>query len=374
MIDHSHANGLAGVIAGRTALSTVGKEQTGLTYRGYPIEELADQSSFEEVAHLLLRGKLPTRAALENYRSGLARQRELPTELCTILEQLPAHTHPMDVLRTGCSALGCLEPETHPAEAQRVAERMIGCLPSILLYWHHWHQHGKRIPTRSRADTVAGHFLELLHGQPAISLHERALDVALILYAEHEFNASTFAARVTASTLSDMYSALTTGIGTLRGSLHGGANEAAMIWLEQFTDVNSAAEGVQQALNRHEKIMGFGHRVYKDGDPRSDIIKIWARQLSQVSSSRHLFAMAQRVETILWDEKNLSPNLDFYSALVFRYLGIPTPLFTPVFAVARTAGWAAHVIEQRADNRLIRPVAEYDGPNTRQVPPMDSRG
>lgn len=365
--------GLRGVSAGRTEIATVGKAGRGLSYRGYAIEELAEQSSFEEVAYLLLYGALPTPGQLEAYRAGLARQRGLPAALKLVLEQIPATAHPMDVLRTGCSMLGCLEPEGDFTRQLDVTNRLIAVLPGILLYWHRFASQGQRIQTDSDAGSVAGHFLQLLHGAPPTAEHERALDVALILYAEHEFNASTFAARVCAATLSDLYSAVGAGIGTLRGPLHGGANEAAMALIERFDGPESAVAGVSEMLARKEKIMGFGHAVYRDSDPRNAVIKAWSKRLAASAGDPPLYTISEAIDALMWREKKLFPNLDFYSASAFAFLGIPTALFTPIFVCSRVTGWAAHVIEQRADNRLIRPTADYTGPAERPYVPIAAR-
>ncbi|MUT68713.1 2-methylcitrate synthase [Paenibacillus sp. NEAU-GSW1] len=357
------SGGLANTIAGQTAISTVGKEGKGLTYRGYSIDDLAHNGSFEETAYLLLYGKLPSAIELEQYKRRLVNLRLLPEGIKAILEQLPATTHPMDVLRTAVSALGAFEPESAFRTPRQLADRLLACSPSILLYWHHYHESGQKIDTAGEGSaSIAGHFLELLHGRPPSALHEETLDVALVLYAEHEFNASTFASRVTASTLSDYYSAITTGIGTLRGPLHGGANEAAMELIEQFDNPDEAEKAILHLLGSRQLIMGFGHRVYSVSDPRSDIIKLWSKTLSVEAGDTSLYPVSERIEAVMRRERKLFPNLDFYSASAFRFIGIPTSLFTPVFVLSRIAGWSAHIVEQRENNRLIRPSAEYTGP------------
>jgi 2-methylcitrate synthase len=366
-------SGLAGVVAGRTALSTVGKTGTGLTYRGYAIEDLAENATFEEVAWLLCHGELPNRRQRDDFLASLRSRRSLPDALKVVLEQLPATAHPMDVLRSGCSTLGSLEPETSFDAQWDTAVRLLAIFPSILCYWHHFRDSGRQIDTDTADDSLAGHFLHLLHGRPPTVEQCRALDAALILYAEHEFNASTFAARITASTLSDLYSAITTGIGTLRGPLHGGANEAAMALISEFSDPDEAETGILDRLNRKQKIMGFGHRVYRHSDPRSAIIQGWSKTLSQQAGDSQLYPVSERIDEVMRREKGLFPNLDFYSATAFHFLGIPTPMFTALFVFARTAGWAAHVFEQRADNRLIRPSAEYIGQPVRVFVPIDQR-
>lgn len=373
MSSEKKTGGLAGIVAGETAICTVGKEGVGLTYRGYTIEDLAEHATFEEVAFLLLQGTLPKSAELADFRDQLISRRGLPGALRVTLENIPATAHPMDVLRTACSMLGTLEPEGKGRDELEVAVRLLAFFPSALLYWFQFLPSGTRIETSTNDLSLAAHFLHLLHDRPPSEEHQRALDVSLILYAEHEFNASTFAVRVATSTLADFYSAVTAGIGTLRGPLHGGANEAAMALIERFDSPDAAEIGLQAMLQCKELVMGFGHRVYKYADPRSAIIKEWARRLAGPATDGHLFAIAERIEEVMRREKKLFPNLDFYSSLVYRFCGIPTPMFTPIFVLARTAGWAAHIREQRANNRLIRPTADYVGPSTRPFVPLAQR-
>jgi 2-methylcitrate synthase len=368
------AGGLAGIAAGETAICTVGKEGAGLTYRGYDIYDLAEHARFEEVAYLLHHGRLPTRAEFESYIKRLRGMRALPEALTTALETIPGDSHPMDVLRTACSLLGNFEPEGDFSRQLDVADRLLAAFPSMLLYWWRFHTDGVRINTVTEDDSIAGHFLHLLHDQPPSEFHRRVLDVSLILYAEHEFNASTFTARVIAATLSDFHSAITGAIGALRGQLHGGANEAAMELIERFDNAAAADRHVRQMLAAKEKIMGFGHRVYTTSDPRNKVIKAFAQQLASECGDKVIFPVSEAIENAMWEEKKLFPNADFYSASAYRFLGVPTPLFTPIFVCSRTTGWAAHIMEQRADNRLIRPSADYTGPGLQRWVPMAERG
>ena len=365
--------GLAGVIAGHTAIATVGKEGKGLTYRGYSIHDLAEHSTFEEVAYLLIYGRLPKLAELNEYKSKLRAIRALPASLKTVLELIPRNTHPMDVMRTGCSMLGTLEPEGPGHDQIAVANRLTACFSGMLFYWHHYHVNGRHIETETDDDSTAGHLLHLLHGKKPDELHRRAVDVSLILYAEHEFNASTFTARTIISTLPDFYSAVTGAIGALRGPLHGGANEAAMELIEMFATPDEAEKGLMEMLAAKKLIMGFGHRVYKISDPRSDVIKGWSKKLGASIDDTRLFPISERLEQVMRREKKMFPNLDFYSATAYHFCGIPTAMFTPLFVISRITGWAAHIIEQRADNRLIRPNADYIGPDPRPYVPIDKR-
>jgi 2-methylcitrate synthase len=362
MTDNKKTGGLAGVTAGKTALCTVGKEGAGLTYCGYDIYDLADNASFEEVAYLLLYGHLPTQAELDAYVAKIKSLRGLPDALKTVLEMIPADAHPMDVMRTGVSFLGNIEPEGDFSNQNDVADRLLACLPSMLLYWHRFHTGGTRIATATDDDTVAGHFLHLLHGQPPSAFHEQCLSTTLILYAEHEFNASTFAGRVITGTLSDMHSAVSGAIGALRGPLHGGANEAAMELIQKFDSAAEATKGVLGMLERKELIMGFGHRVYTTSDPRNSVNKAMSKKLAEEKGDMTLYEVSEAVEKVMWNEKKLFANADFFAASVYHFMGVPTHLFTPIFVCSRITGWAAHIMEQRADNKLIRPAAEYIGP------------
>ncbi len=365
--------GLAGIVAGDSSICLCGVEEQSLRYRGYSIENLAEHATFEEVAWLLLRGKLPTKQQLRDYQSHLMKQRDLPKPLKAILEQIPADANMMDVLRTGCSALGTLEPEIAGSDPFKVADRLIACLSSILFYWYLFHTTGKRVDLNTDEMTVAGHILKLLLNKTPIEMHRRCLDVSLILYAEHEFNASTFAVRTIASTLSDFYSAIAGGIGALRGPLHGGANEAAMELIESFSTPDQAEQGVMEMLAKKQLIMGFGHRVYTTSDPRSVIIKELARLLSVQAKDQRLFPVAERIDQVMWREKKLFTNLDFYSALAYHFSGIPTKMFTPLFVFARIAGWSAHLLEQRSNNKLIRPISNYIGPVAQTWLPIEVR-
>src|ERR1700756_1808416 len=367
------STGLRGQAVGTTEIATVGKAGVGLTYRGYAIEELADKASFEEVAYLLIYGALPAQAELDSFRLRLKQKRQLPEALRKVLELIPAGAHPMDVLRTACSFLGSLEPESSFAMQKEVSERLLAVFPSALAYWHHFSDKGERIATDDDANSLAGHYLTLLHGDAPSEASRRALDVSLILYAEHEFNASTFACRVCAATLSDFYSCVVAAIGTLRGPLHGGANEAAMELVQRFKTPSDARGEVLQMLARKEKIMGFGHAVYKHSDPRNAIIKDWSKRLSEKAEDGYLYAVSEAIEHLMREEKKLFANADFFSTTAYHFLRIPTRLFTPLFVMSRVAGWSAHIKEQRANNKLIRPSAEYVGPETRSVVPICAR-
>ncbi|WP_296203794.1 bifunctional 2-methylcitrate synthase/citrate synthase [Psychrobacter sp. UBA3962] len=366
--------GLRGQVAGKTALSTVGKSGSGLTYRGYDVKDLAENCIFEEVAYLLLYGELPTQAQLDDYQATLKQLRDLPQPLKDVLERIPQDAHPMDVLRTGCSMLGNLEPEDSFEQQLEKTNRMLSAFPAIINYWYRYSHEGVKIDCVTDSDTIGGHFLHLLKGEKPSELHERVMNVSLILYAEHEFNASTFTARVCASTLSDLFSCITGAIGSLRGPLHGGANEAAMELIEKFQSPDEAEEGLMGMLERKEKIMGFGHAIYSESDPRNVIIKQWAEKLAADVGDEVLYPVSVRCEEVMWREKKLFCNADFFHASTYNFMGIPTKLFTPIFVCSRLTGWAAHVFEQRADNRIIRPSAEYIGEEPRSVPEISERG
>ena len=365
--------GLRGQVAGHTALSTVGKAGKGLTYRGYAIEELAEKATFEEVAYMLLYGHLPNQSEYDEYSAKLKSYRRLPDELKEVLKRVPKSTHPMDVLRTGSSMLGNLEPEGDFSNQNETADRILAAMPSIITYWYRFSHQGETIETETDHPTMGGQFLSLLTGEEPSEEHARFLDVSLILYAEHGFNASTFTARICASTLSDMHSCVTGAIGTLRGPLHGGANEAAMETIEKFSSREEANEGIKKMLANKEKIMGFGHAVYTNEDPRNKIVKAWAKKLGELSGDSLLYEVSEEVETVMTEEKDLFANTDFYMASAYHYLGIPTPIFTPLFVIGRTSGWTANVMEQRADNRIIRPSEEYTGPDKSEWVDMTDR-
>ena len=365
--------GLRGQVAGETELCTVGQSGTGLTYRGYEFTDLAENAEFEEIAFLLLKGHLPNLQELNNYKSKLKKLRNLPEEVKKVLEQIPSNSHPMDVMRTGCSILGCIETEANFSQEDDKIDRMLALFPSIITYWYKFSHENKKINTETDDDTIGSHFLSLLHGEKPSSLYTKVMNVSLILYAEHEFNASTFAARVCASTLSDIHSCITAAIGTLRGPLHGGANEAAMDLIQSFENPDDAENKLIDMLARKEKIMGFGHAVYKVSDPRNNVIKGWSEKLANAINDDKLYPISVRCEEVMWREKKLFCNADFFHASAYHFMGIPTKLFTPIFVMSRISGWAAHVKEQRKNNRIIRPSADYTGPNNKDFVSIENR-
>lgn len=374
MNEKKKEGGLAGIVAGASAICLCDPTDENLLYRGYPIDELAEKATFEEVAWLLLHKKLPSKQELDAFTERLKEYRLLSPYIKEVLEHIPPTSNMMDALRTCCSVMGHIDPEDFESEPYAVPERLIASFGSMLLYWYDFHSSHTRASLHTEEDSLAGHLLRLITGTPPSDDFVRCMDVSLILYAEHEFNASTFTVRVITSTLSDFYSAVCGGIGALRGPLHGGANEAAMQFISRFKDPTEAKAGVKQMLAKKELVMGFGHRVYTQSDPRSPIIKSWAKKLCKTEEQQKLYAIGEAIEGVMKEEKNLFPNLDFYSALAYHFMDIPTHMFTPIFVMSRIAGWSAHIFEQREHNKLIRPISQYIGPSLRHWLPLEERG